>query len=235
MDRSETHKDLTRYSVTEARRGRASGAFAIAVSVIGLALAAWLAVETRRHSGGIPSWDRDISVWMHSRRSPLLTALALFLAAMGSLAMMGLLAVAGFVAARYRPERWARGRVLTLGALGAWGLIEGVKFLVQRPRPSFFPPLIQTGGYSFPSGHALFGIAVYGLLAHMLLPRIRSRSARILLAFLTAVLVIAIGLSRVYLGVHYPSDVLAGWCLGIPWLFLCIEIHDASARRRRKA
>lgn len=230
MDFSESHGTAC---FVPPQRSRLRAVAMIVSSVITLSIFAWLAVQVRQHVYGIPTWDQDISAWMHARHSPLLTAIALFLAAMGSIGMMALVAISGLVAARVRPERWATGWALALGTLGAWGLIDGIKFLAHRPRPSLYTPLIPTGGYSFPSGHALIGVAVYGLLAHMLLPRVRNRSKRVLLGIVSAIFALSIGVSRVYLGVHYPSDVLAGWCLALPWLFLCIGFHDTIARRSK--
>lgn len=91
-----------------------------------------------------------------------------------------------------------------------------IKQLVQRPRPGVLR-LVEESGYSFPSGHSCCSMAFYGLLAIILLARLRGEKRKWIATGL-GLLVLAIGLSRVYVGVHYASDVLAGWCGGFVWL-----------------
>lgn len=97
---------------------------------------------------------------------------------------------------------------------GAGGLL---KLVFMRPRPSFFAPLTAATGYSFPSGHTLNAVVLAGLLG-LLAAQGRSRRARVVIAVLVACSVGLVGLSRVYLGVHYPSDVLGSVLFGVAWL-----------------
>ena len=90
-----------------------------------------------------------------------------------------------------------------------------LKLLFARPRPNLFPPVVTETSFSFPSGHAMTAVAVYGLLSLLLWQR--GRHSWALLAGLWVPLV---ALSRVYLGVHYPSDVLASLALGTVWLVI---------------
>jgi undecaprenyl-diphosphatase len=128
-------------------------------------------------------------------------------------------------------------------AAGTGALNAGLKMLFARARPDELSRLVDTSGYSFPSGHAMASAAIYGAIAVVLFTRFPSIKWASL-AFCGA-LVIAIGLSRVYLHVHYPSDVLAGWGLGLCWPLwlkplvlgkkpLAVEAaeHDAAARAR---
>ena len=125
--------------------------------------------------------------------------------------------------------------VLCLLALGRWqnalfiALVLGsgvmmsqlMKQLIDRPRPAVVPPLDQVGSASFPSGHALNSTLFYLLLALVLAGWLRSPAARAAL-FLSAVsMAAATGVSRLALGVHYPSDVLAGGLIAIAWLWFC--------------
>jgi undecaprenyl-diphosphatase len=91
--------------------------------------------------------------------------------------------------------------------------VAAVKLLVERPRPPAGEALTEASGFSFPSGHAAAAVAVYAVLA-LLLARGCCGRKRILLALAGAFVVLAVGASRVYLGVHYPTDVLAGWLTG---------------------
>ncbi|MBI3203058.1 MAG: phosphatase PAP2 family protein [Myxococcales bacterium] len=100
-------------------------------------------------------------------------------------------------------------------AVGAGGLNALLKLAFSRPRPLLMAQLAHAGGYSFPSGHAMAGAAIYGALAVVAVRRFPRQRWWVVGA--SVVTVFAIGASRVYLGVHYPSDVVAGWALGVSW------------------
>ena len=129
--------------------------------------------------------------------------------------------------------RKVRGAAWTMpiAILGAGIIIQSVKLVMKRPRPSFFAPILHETGYSFPSGHSLIAMVVYGLLGYFVMHLFRNFWARQAVRGLTMLLVVAIGVSRVYVGVHYPTDVLAGWTAGVPWLISCLALHEVLARR----
>ncbi len=129
------------------------------------------------------------------------------------------LLVAGYLAAR---RRCASAVVLAVAMAGGSVLVLVLKAVIQRPRPPEGEPLAQVIGWSFPSGHAMMSVVFYGMLAYLF--TMRTSSAR-LWAFsvsLAGFLVFVIGLSRLYLGVHYLSDVIAGLAGGLFWLSICI-------------
>ncbi len=97
-----------------------------------------------------------------------------------------------------------------------------IKAAVQRPRPAV-EHLVEQGGYSFPSGHSLSAMAFYGLIAIILLARLKGKQ-RCWAAALLGLLILLIGFSRIYVGVHFASDVLAGLCEGFVWLGLITRI-----------
>lgn len=99
-----------------------------------------------------------------------------------------------------------------------------LKLVFRRPRPDVLR-LVEQSGYSFPSGHAMNSMIFYGLAAYLLVRRGRHWS-RYLVAGFVAVLVLLIGLSRIYLGVHYASDVLAGFLIGAGWLIIAARVSD---------
>ncbi|WP_458094824.1 phosphatase PAP2 family protein [Roseomonas sp. WA12] len=123
---------------------------------------------------------------------------------------------------------------LVLGSIaGAMLISAGLKILFERPRPDLVPHAVEVYTASFPSGHAMLSAATYltlGALIAQVQARWRTRSYVILVAVLTTVLV---GASRVYLGVHWPTDVLAGWCLGAAWALLCWLAAVTLQRRGR--
>ena len=96
-------------------------------------------------------------------------------------------------------------------------LNQVLKFLVQRPRPEGFRLAAETG-FSFPSGHSMAAMAFFGLLIWMVWRYERDRAVRIGCSVALAALIVAVGVSRIYLGVHYASDVVAGFCVSLAWL-----------------
>ena len=105
-----------------------------------------------------------------------------------------------------------------------------MKLGFRRERPFFPDPLATESSFSFPSGHALISLAVYGSIALVLARRLPRRGDRMLLYAATGLLVLAIGFSRLYLGVHFLSDVLAGFAAGAAWLALLYVALEVSSR-----
>lgn len=180
-------------------------------------------------------FDFTLLLWMYQHRAPVPNAIAIFLAHTGSppvivgIALLG--AVIGFFWRKVRGAAWT----LPIAVIGAGVIIQGIKLFVQRPRPQAVPhsfqPLIHETGYSFPSGHSLIAMVVYGLIGYFVLHLFKNRTARLLVRIVTVLVVFSIGASRVYVGVHYPTDVLAGWTAGVPWLIACLALHEVLARR----
>jgi undecaprenyl-diphosphatase len=110
-----------------------------------------------------------------------------------------------------------------------------VKEWFDRPRPDAGSTVPLPDSAAFPSGHATAGAASLGALAVLVSERLPSPRARTWLWSLVVVLGIAVGLSRIALNVHFVTDVLAGWCLGIAWLSACLLVRDALRRRERTA
>ncbi|MEO6221018.1 MAG: phosphatase PAP2 family protein [Ginsengibacter sp.] len=108
-------------------------------------------------------------------------------------------------------------------ALSSLLLMFILKFIFHRERP-LSPLLQQAKGFSFPSGHALMSVTFYGLIILIIWQNVKQVWLKWILALFFALLIIVIGLSRVYLRVHYASDVLAGFCVGIVWLLLSLWV-----------
>lgn len=122
----------------------------------------------------------------------------------------------------FRKEK-AMALTVFIVAISSLLLKLGLKELFQRPRPA--DPLVEgITNFSFPSGHALMSIAFYGLLIWMLPRYIKNRSLLRGLSIFLILLIGLIGFSRLYLRVHYPSDVIAGYCIGILWLWCCLRV-----------
>lgn len=125
-----------------------------------------------------------------------------------------------------RKTRKQFGIPVTVSALTVTLLNKGIKIMVQRPRPDVSYHLIEQGGYSFPSGHSITSLAVFGMLVYLIQIHVTDRKRANILTVFCSVPMIFIGISRVYLGVHYPSDVLGGWLLGMTVLMGIIMVLE---------
>jgi undecaprenyl-diphosphatase len=138
------------------------------------------------------------------------------------------LAVAGALLAR----RQFHALVLLLAAtLGAELLNAALKGFFQRARPDLDLHLTEVRSLSFPSGHAMESAAIYLTLAALLSRLVQARALKLYFLGLAVFLTFVVGMSRVYLGVHYPSDVLAGWTMGLAWALLCWTTAQYLQRR----
>lgn len=131
---------------------------------------------------------------------------------------------------------WRRGRYrlslfLVITAIGGGLVDSAVKILVDRPRPIVEEPLAHAFGKSFPSGHAMSSTVTYGALLLVFLPMV-PKAWRWLAFAGTTLLVLAIGLSRLLLGVHFVSDVLGGWALGLAWVCGCAALFNIWREER---
>lgn len=149
-----------------------------------------------------------------------LAAAALDVTALGGVAVLTLVlaAVTGFVLLLRKPHM----AVLLLAAGGGGlALNQLLKSLVARPRPTVVPPLDTVHTLSFPSGHAMLSAAIYLSLGVLVARLLGARRERVYVLAVAAGLSVMIGLTRTYLGVHYPTDVLAGWLAGGVWALAC--------------
>lgn len=123
--------------------------------------------------------------------------------------------------------------LLVTSLLGGWVLNTVLKQIFQRSRPDL-KHLVEAGGYSFPSGHAMVSAAFYGMIGYIVWINLRHRGLPAWPAMVfTPLLILAIGISRVYVGVHFASDVLAGFAAGGAWLIACILGLNAVRKRIR--
>lgn len=131
------------------------------------------------------------------------------------------LMVLSVVACLLLQRRWNMAVMVVAGVLGAMLFSTLLKEFFDRPRPDLVPHATRVYTNSFPSAHAMMSAATYLTLASVLVRLQRQRSVRTFLLVLAVGLTLAVGFSRVYLGVHWPSDVLAGWAAGAAWALFC--------------
>jgi len=191
--------------------------------------------EDVAENDGVAGFDLRMSNWMHVNAQEPYTSLMWLLTHLHSVAGMGVLvALAGAFFWR-GAARHGRYWLLALGLSVPGGMLLNVvlKHIYQRARPVFEEPLLTLATYSFPSGHTVAATLFWGLVASyavMTAQRWRVRCAVVAGAVLMAALT---GISRIYLGAHYPSDVLAAMVEGCGWLAVCIT--GCSTLRRRQA
>lgn len=197
-------------------------------------LAAWLfgAIAEDVVTGDtITLVDVRLAHWFHARATPGFTRAMLFVTywngIAGSSVMSALLAL-WFL--RRRAHYWLI--VCLIAVPGGMLLNVALKHVFRRARPSFDDPLLSLLTYSFPSGHTAAATVFYGLLACYLVRRVRAWRARVTIALGAVAMVTLVALSRMYLGVHYLSDVLAAAAEGAAWLAICITAVSTLHRRR---
>jgi len=166
---------------------------------------------------------------LHSRATPDITSLMKFISLFGSQVVFVFSAVAAVYYAWRR--KWLRVTLWALAVAGGEVLNLLLKSVFNRPRPSFADPLTIEQYTSFPSGHAMMSFIAYGLLAYFMCISIQSQRARIIVVFSAALIVLLIGISRMYLGAHYFSDVVSGFLVGGVWLAICITIRQYIRHR----
>ncbi|WNS45703.1 phosphatase PAP2 family protein [Paenibacillus sp. MMS20-IR301] len=179
-------------------------------------------------------FDRTVINIVQSMESPGLTALAKSLSLVGSSKLavgISLLTIAIlFFILKHRMEL-----VLFLWVgIGSQLLNTLLKLWFHRERPNIHR-LIEQAGYSFPSGHSMAAFSLYGVIAYLLWRHMRNRRERLLLILFTVLMTGGIGWSRIYLGVHYPSDVIGGYAASGAWLMLSAACFEAyrNARGRK--
>jgi undecaprenyl-diphosphatase len=150
--------------------------------------------------------------------------------ALGSGWVIGLvvLAVVGFLLLQ---AMWRTAAFVFVASAGGWVLNAALKAVFQRPRPDVVSHLREVMSLSFPSGHAMTSAAVYLTLGAMLMRISERRATKVYCMVTAAIVTVLVGSTRVYLGVHYPSDVVAGWLVGMSWAVGCWLVERSIERR----
>lgn len=223
-------------SASTVRDGPTDVAPAQIIVAIVVALAALITlitlIVTIVHHGAITRFDDVLSVDFHRDATAHGLVIFGFVTDLGAPATVGLVGLVGIAMLAARRD-WVIASGWAIALAGGAIMNEALKHAMARPRPVFASEHLTRLTYSFPSGHTLGSLVGYGMLAYVILLRTRRRDAQLLVVVLTTLLVLAVGFSRLYLGVHYFSDVLGGYASGSCWL--CITVTGTDIARRRWA
>ncbi len=205
------------------------GALVAVVATLGFA-------ELAEHvlAGGTQAFDVAVLQWLHAHQTPQLTALMVEMTYLGTGTVVVM--IVGVTALfLWHTEHKYSARLLLASTIGNIVLNGALKFVYHRSRPSLFAWQTTALSSSFPSGHAMSATVVYGTVAYLLMRLQKHHWARMLTLAGAILLVLLICLTRLYLGVHYPSDVIGGMIVGLAWAAFCMATLEASlayARRR---
>lgn len=175
--------------------------------------------------------DVRVVQWFHAHATPLVTQAMLALTHLHDTGPVTLAVVLIAACLAWRKDWYW---LICVSVTVPTGMLLNVlmKLAFHRARPSFDNPLLVLQTYSFPSGHVAGATLLYGVVAALLISKIKAWRWRVAIAFAALTMVTLVALSRVYLGAHYPSDVLAAFAEGVAWLALCLTgIHAYWAHR----
>ncbi|WP_237721536.1 phosphatase PAP2 family protein [Paenisporosarcina sp. TG20] len=183
------------------------------------------------HGQKVVRFDELIINFFHKIESQNLKTIMKFFTSLGSipsiLSLSVIILLIFYIVFKIRSEL-----LLFLGVIaGANLLFYTLKQMFARARPDL-NQLIEVGGYSFPSGHSTNAVAFYGILSFILWRHVRTKSGRTIVVISSISTILMIGLSRIYLGVHYPSDVIGGFLVGGLWLTITIWLYQYYKERK---
>ena len=206
------------------------GGFAIA------AFCVWgfFQIEERVFSEQTTEIDTAILQSIYERHTPLLNQIMTGITFLGNgSTLIYISCIVGIILLLTR--KFASAFTLVIVTIGGIGLNVWLKNIFSRVRPTLWKRIVDAAYSSFPSGHAMLSLIVYGFIGYLLIANFRAWSG--LISFFTVLLILAIGFSRLYLGVHWPTDIIAGYAAGLVWLISCIlslEILQFLFRRNNQ-
>lgn len=177
--------------------------------------------------------DQQLSAWLARHRTTSLTTFFIVVTSLGSTAMGTIIAVVLGVYLLMRRQRyWFAATILSIA--GGSLLNRFLKLAFQRARPEFDDPVSAFAGYSFPSGHTMAATVVFGTLALFLFTRKKNLRSRAVVMGLAVLVIALVALSRIYLGAHYLTDVVAAIAEGVAWISLSFTVVSVWRRQRIK-
>ena len=208
----------------------AIAAFMTVSLLVGVAAVSTFAAFASLVTGGFTqAFDEKTLQWLEAQRSPVMDRVMLEISALGTGAVLLVLVLVASVFLWLTKHHWSV-YILLMGVFGGQLVNRLLKTSFERPRPSVVEWATDVSSLSFPSGHAMSAAIVYSTVAYLAARLQKRRWARWATLFLAAVIIGLISISRMYLGVHYPSDILAGTIVGLSWAAFCMATLEAIQR-----
>ncbi len=203
--------------------------------IVAVCLWVFLVLLNRVLAGEIMAFDRAAIALMvdHVRTAWLTPVMKAVSFVVTPVPLVALIFAIG-IGSRARGHR-GMGVFCAVNLIGSTVLNQVLKFAIQRPRPDVALRLVDIGGFSFPSGHSMAAMAFFGLLAWLTWRYVDDPRRRAVLCSLLCIMIAAVGFSRVYLGVHYASDVVGGFCASIIWLVVYTKVAGPRLTARSGA
>ncbi len=209
----------------------------LTIGVLIILLAGWwfgAIAEDLRPDDPLVLMDHRVAVWFHHHATHATTHVANAITFFGSVAWVTIVSIGVALFFLFR-RAWTKLSLLALAMIGGTSLNVVLKHFFHRQRPILENPLVTLSSYGFPSGHTMGATMLYGLLALLAAKNAKSHRARIACLVAACVLILLIGLSRIYLGAHFLSDVLGAIAAGIVWLTFCWTAVETLRRRHPSA
>lgn len=202
--------------------------------VAGAALALFAGIAEAVDEGMTQRFDEQVLHWLAVRRTPFLDQAMLEITTLGAGLVLIMIVVIASVFLWQTQHKWSA-YLLLLATLGGKLLNTLLKAFYERPRPSIVQSLTETHSASFPSGHAMSSMVVYASVAYLVGRLEAGRGLQHTTWIIAGLVIMLIGVSRMYLGVHYPSDVLAGFLGGLAWVgFLVASMRALQFFAKRR-
>jgi undecaprenyl-diphosphatase len=208
------------------------------LAAIGALVFAFIKIGRSVSGGGTTGFDEAILLALRDAPDdpigpPSLTAAVMHISALGSGAVTGLIVL--ITTLFFAVSKHYRYALLMLAcSLGTLAGMALLKEFYERERPTVVTHIDPPGGHSFPSGHSMISAALYMTLAVLIARTLKTRRQRVFVVAMGAIVMMMIGVTRLYLGVHYPTDVLAGWTAGLLWALVCGLIVEWFGKRGAK-
>ena len=167
------------------------------------------------------AFDKFFLLWLHQFANSSLDQFAIRITQLGNLNTLIIVVVITLIFLIWK-RAYQEVKIFLVASLGTWILTTGMKLFFAKPRPQLGTSLISESSFSFPSGHALGSLVLYGFIGY-LLSTYYPKFSKPIYCFISLIIAL-IGLSRLYLGVHWPTDIIAGYGVGFLWLMLCITL-----------
>lgn len=207
----------------------------IAGTVSILALIFFLTITSKLDQTIWFGFDYYVNLYVHAFRSESLTDLVMFITNLGSVYAYVIIIPVIMVVLYINGNNWKVPLQSAIVLLSTFLLNVAIKWVIGRPRPFEDQRLVDATFYSYPSGHSMSATGFYGFLIYLVIRYIKNFWLKTVLVIFLSLLILAIGTSRIYLGVHYPTDVLAGFIAGTFWLMVCIIIFRSVNFYRQRS